>query len=55
LRSLVKTDNFRGVYRSGQTWYNQTDVEIYALGLKGNFYFHVKLPLKSIAYGCFIT
>ncbi len=54
VRSFLKIDNFRGVYRSGQTWTVQTDVEISAIGLGGALWSHVKLPLQSTAYGCFI-
>jgi hypothetical protein len=55
LRSLFESDNYRGLYTSGGTWYLQMDAEITAVGLDGSILTHRELHFAGIAYGCFIS
>lgn len=50
---LIETDNYRGVYKSGNAFYVQTTAEFSAIGLHGNSLSHLRLNMRSIAFGCY--
>jgi hypothetical protein len=54
VKNVIETDNYRGLYTSNNASYLQTTLEISALNANGSVLSHLKLSLRSIAFGCFI-
>jgi hypothetical protein len=52
---VVESDNYRGIFTSGNIRYVQTDFVISSLGAGSSVVFNLHLPLAVIAYGCFIA
>ena len=53
VRNVIKTDNYRGLYTSGNTTYMQTNMELSAVNVNGSVISHMILHFASLVYGCF--
>jgi len=52
---LVKADNYRGLYTSGDPRWLQTSFEMSAIRSDGSLISHLKLHFTNIAFGCFFS
>ena len=53
VRNVIETDNYRGLYASGNTTYMQTNMELSAVNVNGSVISHMILHFASLVYGCF--
>ncbi|HVU14216.1 MAG TPA: hypothetical protein VHD90_23215 [Phototrophicaceae bacterium] len=55
VKYIVKADNYRQLYSSGDTQQMQTSIEISALHADGTITSHLRLQFRTMAYGCILS
>ncbi len=55
VKYIVKADNYRQLYSSGDAQYMQTSIEISALHADGTVTVHLRMQFRTMAYGCILS